>query len=36
MNITPKDVKKQKFTKHLASSNINEIHYQYPGLLKSL
>ena len=36
MNITLKYVKKQKVTKHLASNNINVIHQQYPGLLKSL
>ena len=36
MNITLKYVNKQKVTKHLASNNINVIHEQYPGLLKSL
>ena len=36
MNITLNDVKKQKVTKHLTAKNINVIHQQYPGLLKSL
>ena len=36
MNITLKDAKKQKVTKHSACNHINVIHQQYPGLLKSL
>ena len=36
MNITLKDVKKQKVAKPLAANSINVIHQQYPGLLKSL
>ena len=36
MIIFLEDVKKQKVMKHLASNNINVIHQQYPGLLKSL
>ena len=34
MNITLKDVKKQKVTWHLTSNDVDVIHKQYPGLIK--
>ena len=34
MNITLKDVKKQKVTWHLTSNDVDVIHQQYPGLIK--
>ena len=34
MNITLKDVKKQKVTKPLASNNINVIYQRYPFLFE--